>query len=300
METEGWTLTRKKSVGWVLGISEPDVPFAPQTPPAPAVPEGGLAEPPAPAQSEARVQAQKRAKAAAPGPLAALSDLVQTGLRALRFEVLAVLVAGALIGRWRRLSLRGWFVLAIVVFYGLVLFALALNVRYVSARHALPPLTVAFGHLGAALLAVAGAFPAQRRRLALALILLTVGGIGLSKSLGPDRTDSLAERRAAEWLRAQDLSPRGVAVHRNRIAYYAGAPNVKISSKPFRYVVEEMRQRGADYLIVNDEDLGDYPWVAEELPTRARLLHSEEANGLTATVYRLLPKGEYSAEPPRP
>jgi hypothetical protein len=93
-----------------------------------------------------------------------------------------------------------------------------------------------------------------------------------------------------------------VAVHRRRIAYYAGSPDVKIPSKPFRHVVEEMRKHGADHLIVNDEDLRDYPWLAEELPTRARLLHREEAYGLTAFVYRLLPRGEYSAEPapPRP
>jgi hypothetical protein len=304
LETEGWSLTRKKSVGWVLGISEPDVPFAPQPAPAPVTPKGGSTDPLAPEESKAGEQKRGSVKPAAPSrfapQLGALSELVQTGFRALRFEVLAVLVAGALIGRWRRLSLRGCFVLMILGLYGLALFALALNVRYVSARHALPPLTVAFGHLGAALLAVAGAFSAPRRGVAFALIFLAIAGIGLSKSLSPDRTDSVAERRAAEWLRAQDLPPGGVAVHRRRIAYYAGAPDVKIPSKPFRYVVEEMRKRGADYLIVNDEDIGDYPWLAEELPTRTRLLHREEANGVSAFVYLLLPKSGYSAEPRPP
>ena len=100
-----------------------------------------------------------------------------------------------------------------------------------------------------------------------------------------------------EWLRAQDLSPRGVAVHRRRIAYYAGSPDVKIPSKPFRYVVEEIWKRGADYLIVNEEDSQDYPWLVEELPTRARLLHREAAHGQTASVYLLLRRKDYPREP---
>ncbi len=301
METGAWSLTQKKSVGWVLGISEPDVPFAPQAAPPPAKPGDGLTKPATPGQSEAAEPKRESVKPAAPSRLApylgALSELIRTGLRAIRFEVLAVLVAGALIGRWRWPSPRGQFVLVILGLYALVLFELALNVRYVSARHTLPPLTAAFGHLGAALLTVAGAFSAPRRGIVVALVFGVIAGIGLSKSLSPDRTDSLAERRAAEWLRAQDLSPRGVAVHRRRIAYYAGSPDVKIPSKPFRYVVEEIRQRGADYLIVNEEDSQDYPWLVEELPTRARLLHREAAHGQTASVYLLLQRKDYPREP---
>jgi hypothetical protein len=232
----------------------------------------------------------------------ALVDLLHTALRAFRPELLAILLAGGLIGRWGHLSVRGVFVVMIVGLYSAVLYALASNVGYVSARHALPPLTVAFGHVGAALLAATGALSVSRRRIAVALIFLAVAGIGLSKSLHPDRTHSVAERRGAEWLRAQDLPPGGVAVHRSRIAYYAGARDVRIPSKPFRYVIEEMRKRGAEYLIISDEDIGRYPWLVEALPTQTRLLHREEANGVNAFVYLLLPrdKAPVASKPPLP
>jgi hypothetical protein len=183
-----------------------------------------------------------------------------------------------------------------------VLYALASNVGYVSTRHTLPPMTVAFGHVGAALLAATAPLSGSRRRIAVALILLAVASIGLTKSLRPDRIDSVAERRCAEWLRAQDLPPGGVAVHRRRIAYYAGAPDVRLPSKPFRFVGKEMRKRGARYLIINDEDVRDFPWVVDALPTEARLLHREEANGVNAYVYLLVPrvKSPAASGPPLP
>jgi hypothetical protein len=188
----------------------------------------------------------------------------------------------------------------IIGLYGLVLYQLTLNVGYVSTRHALPPLAVALGHVGAALLAVAGAFSGSRRRAVLVLIFITIAGIGLSRSLRPDRIDSVAERRSAEWLRAGNLPPGGVAVHRRRIAYYAGAPAVKIPDKPPKDVVGKMRKWGAKYLIISEEDIADYPWLVEALPARAKLLHREEANGVSAFVYLLLPRGRSSAEPPPP
>jgi len=144
--------------------------------------------------------------------------------------------------------------------------------------------------VGAALLVAVGAFPLSRQRVVLALVFIAIAGIGLSSSLRPDRTDSLAERRVAEWLHARDLPPGGVAVHRRRIAYYAGSPAVKIPDKPPKDVVGKMRKWGAEYLIISDEDIGDYPWLVEALPARARLLHREEANGVSASAYLLLPK----------
>jgi len=296
IETGDWSITQKKRVAWILGLSDRSIPATIETAAAPEAPE---ARAPSPADSAAERPESAPEEPVAPSRLAhhgeAMVDLLHTALRALRPELFAILVAGVLIGRWRRLSSRGAFVLLILGLYGAVLYALASNVGYVSARHALPPLTVAFGHVAAALLAATAGLSVPRRRIAVAVILLAVAGIGLSKSLRPDRTDSVAERRSAEWLRGQDLPPGGVAVHRSRIAYYAGAPDVRIPSEPFRFVVEEMRKRGASYLIINDEDIGDYPWLIDALPTHARLLHREEAHGVTASVYRLLSRLEAAA-----
>jgi 4-amino-4-deoxy-L-arabinose transferase-like glycosyltransferase len=301
VETDAWSLTQKKSIGSFVGLSETAAPVAHEAAPAPAAPEGRASQPVPPAKVGAETQESAAPVPGAQGRFAhdgtALLDLLHTDLRALRPEIFAVLVAGALIGRWRRLSLRGVYVLVIVGAYNLVLYSLALNVGYVSARHALPPLTVAFGHVGAALVAVVGALSGPRRWIALVLIFLAIAGIGLSKSLRPDRTDSLAERSCAEWLRAQDLPPGGVAVHRLRIAYYAGAHDVRIPHKPLKDVVAKMRKWGAEYLIISDEDIVDYPWLVEALPGRSRLLHREKANGVSASVYLLLPKDHYFAEP---
>ena len=290
-ESGTWSITQKKSVGWVTGLSGPPARFAPKEAPAPAA-------------------ADRTAEQQPPGSAArsfsrygdAVVDLLHSNLQALGPGLFAILLAGGLIGRWRGLSLRGVFVLMIVGLYSLVLYALTLNVGYVSTRHALPPVTVALGHVGAALLVAVGALPASKQRVALALVSIAIAGIGLSSSLRPDRTGSVAERRAAEWLGAQDLPPGGVAVDRRRIAYYAGSPAVKIPDKPPKDVVRKMRKWGAEYLVISDEDLADYPWLVEALPARTQLLHQEEANGVSASVYLLLPKRRPSAasDPLRP
>ncbi len=301
-ETGVWSLTQKKSVGWVTGLSGPPARFAPKEESAPAEPDRTAMPPSTPAESTVEPQQPDSVVRGFSRYRIALVDLIHTNLQALGPELFAILLAGGLIGRWKRLSLRGVFVLMVVGIYGLLLFQLALNVGYVSTRHALAPVAVALGHVGAALLALSGAFSVSRRKLALALLLIALTGLGLSRSLRPDRTDSIAERRAAEWLGSQDLPPGGVAVHRRRIAYYAGAPAVKIPDKPPKNVIVKMRKWGAEYLIISDEDVADYPWLAEALPVRAQLLHREEANGVTASVYRLLRKRKPSAErgPPLP
>jgi 4-amino-4-deoxy-L-arabinose transferase-like glycosyltransferase len=304
-----WSLTQKKSVGWVTGLSGPPARYAREEAAVPPEPERAVVPPSTTAQTTEQAP-QRSEEAPEPSPVArgisryadALVDLAHSNLQALGPELFVILLAGGLIGRWRKLSLRGLFVLGVVGLYGLVLFELTLNVGYVSTRHALPPVTVALGHVAAALLAVAGVFSGSKSKVALALILIALTGVGLLRSLRPDRTDSVAERRAAEWLRAENLPPGGVAVHRRRIAYYAGAPAVKIPDKPPKNVIVKMRKWGAEYLIVSDEDIADYPWLAKALPERAQLLHREEANGVTAFVYRLLRKRKPipTVEPLRP
>jgi 4-amino-4-deoxy-L-arabinose transferase-like glycosyltransferase len=297
-ENGAWSITQKKSVGWITGLSGPPARFAPKEDPAPAAPDRTATDPSTGPTAEQRPPGSAARSFSRYGD--AVVDLVHSKLQALGPGLFAILLAGGLIGRWRRLSFRGVFVLMIVGLYGLVLYELTLNVGYVSTRHALPAVTVALGHVGAALLVVVGAFPVSRQRVALALVFIAIAGIGLSSSLRPDRTDSIAERRAAEWLRARDLPPGGVAVHRRRIAYYAGSPAVEIPDKPPKDVVGKMRKWGAEYLIISDEDVGDYPWLVEALPTRAQLLHREEANGVSASVYLLLPRGRSRAAPTPP
>jgi len=302
IDTGHWSITQKKSVGWVAGLSGPPPRYAPKEPPVPVAPAGAPALRARSADSSAEKPPPESLARRLARSADALLDLARTDLGALGPELFAILLAGGLIGRWRRLSLRGVFVLMVIGLYGLVLYELAVNVGYLSTRHALPPLTVALGHVGAALLALSRAFPEPRRRIALALILLAVAGSGLGRSLRPDRTGAVAERRVAEWLRSQDLPRGGVAAHRRRIAYYAGAPAVEIPDKPPKDVVGKMRRWGARYLIISDDDIVLYPWLAEALPARTQLLHREEANGVSASAYLLLPKRSSVVEskPPPP
>jgi len=290
-----WVLSRKKTVTWVAGLSGPPARFAPRPRTMP------LPDPAATRPASGEEASATPAKSATPGRARryrdALVDLLHTDRRALRTELFAILLVGAVIARWRRLTLRSVFVSVIIGLYGVLFYALAANLGYISARHTLPPLMVALGHVGAALLAIAGVFSSSRRGVALGLIFLLVAGLGLSKSLRPDRTDSVAARRGAEWLAAQDLPPGGVAVRRRRIAYYAEAREVRIPEKPYQNGIEGLRGRGAEYLIIEDDEIGETPWLEEALRGRARLLHREEANGVSALVYRLLPKGESPAEP---
>ncbi len=136
-ETGVWSLTQKKSVGWVTGLSGPPARFAPKEEAAPAEPDRTAMPAPTPAKSTAEPQRPDSVVRGISRYRIALVDLIHTNLQALGPELFAILLAGGLIGRWKRLSLRGVFVLTVVGLYGLLLFQLTLNVGYVSTRHAL-------------------------------------------------------------------------------------------------------------------------------------------------------------------
>jgi hypothetical protein len=306
IEEGHWTFSGKKSLEVVAGLEE--APREGRDPLAPApVPEPGPQGPPASGQAPPGGD-----DASAPGGVpsadatvleeelppppsrpaqigAALGDVLRTHRRALRYELLPLLLAGWLLAGRPRPGERGAFVLGAVGFHFLVLFGLAANVGYVSGRHAFPPLTLTFGHaaLGLRLLAgyLGGGSPRRRSAMA-ALLLLVVTGIGLGKALRPDRLDGLAERRAAEWLGAQPLEVDAVAARKRRTAYYADAPWVKLASAAFP---AGLRELGASHLILTDEDRPEYAKLGPLEPPEARLLHSVRAGGQTAFIYDLEP-----------
>ena len=192
-----WTLTQKKSVKVMAGIE-----IAPKDGPNPILPTVNRAGRPA----ERRVQPRhipghpmeappsepkqtRREKA-----LEGVFDTLRTHLRSLRYEGVALLLAGFALLGVRPVGFRGRFIGAIVGLYGLVLMALAANFGYVSGRHALPALTLTFGYVADGILAIADRLRLARSRrlgaLCVAALLLLFVGIGLGTQAPCDPTAS--------------------------------------------------------------------------------------------------------------
>jgi hypothetical protein len=297
-EHGAWQLTGKKSLTQMVGAASAGSP--------PAEPSG-TSPGASPVSAFPAAPARASAPAVAARPLLlraveALAELLGTGVRALRYEVLALVLIGLIASRGR-IGERGAFVVALLALYAAVLFALTLNVGYVSARHALPPLVATFGHAAAAAPVAAGLLLGLLRRgrrlagrgplLAGSLVALALLGPGaIDKAFVPDRTDDLAERRAAEWLRAQGLPPGGVAVRRQRIAYYADAPPVMLPAARVPELPEHLRSAGARYAIIRERDLRQWPELGEASGGEIELLHRVETEGVTARVLRLRAPGD--------
>jgi hypothetical protein len=233
----------------------------------------------------------------APG---AFVELFRTAGSTARAELALLLLVGLLASRGRP-GLRGRFLLAITLLYGAVLLALTMNVGYVSRRHILPTLVPLLGYaaLGAVWLGrmlVAGLGRARATawvtpRHATAAVLVVMAVLGVAKALRPDRVKDLAERRAAEWLRAQNLEPGPVAARRLRVAYYADAPYVELPERPRNWIVLELRRYGARYVIVDEEKMEIYPGLREAVPRGLRPLHQVRAGGRVASVFEVVPGG---------
>lgn len=268
-----WMLSQKKSVSTLVGIDAPG-----DRSPAASTP------PPRPAPAKPAPEPFRFAET--------LAEVADAHIRALHYGPLLLLALALFLGRaGRARAPYGSFVAIAVSGYFLLLLALAWNVGYVSARHAFVPATLLLGH------AAGGALATSARvyqRLSLpsawlpaALLLLLVAGVGLGKALRPDRVESLAERRAAEWLRVQEIHVRGVAARKQRVAWYAQAPFVDI---PPRAHARGLRELGASHLILADDDRHHYPWLEKELRSPAlSKLHRAEAAGHAAVVYALPP-----------
>jgi hypothetical protein len=299
VETGHWHLTKKKSLELVSLLDEDGGAAGPANP-VPGLPEpssGALVAPSSPgavqgvpSPTASQVPSSRRSSAL----LGFLSTLASTA----RPEVLVLLFLGVF-SCWGRPGPRAVFVLSFLALYLAIVLGLALHVHgYASRRHVLPPLVMSFGYaalglpvLGQALVAVGervfrrNAVPHPRLAMGLALVCLLAPSLG--KELRPRDHAGLAERRAAEWLRAEGLAPGPVAASKDRVAYYADAPFVPLHQAQDAGLVADLEARGARYLIV-EEDGG----VGSHAARRAQegglpLLHREVAGGREAWVYAL-------------
>ena len=294
-ETGELWITRKKSVGWVTGATEAPAHFldGPTVPdwdrgaspsgmevrPRRPLPEGEPAPEPVPHQGTWR-----RARSA-------LSDLMHSSFRAVRYEMLPLL----LIGMWAVRGppgLRAAFVGATVGVHLLLLFALALNVGYTSTRHLLAPASLLLGYAACGVAPVArGAARLLGRQVQFAavaaLLLLPLGVLAVSRSTAPVRADERAERDAAEWLRESDAKRGPVAARKRRVAYYADAPFVKLRAKPAPLMGDYLSAYGVAYVIVTETAIAEYPGLAQLIGGPLEPLHRAEGAGETAFVLRV-------------
>lgn len=292
-----WTVTQKKTVSELVGLDEFSLEplleaVTPESAPTPSGSEAGSASPEAAPGSRGSEGAVSSSEVSELGE--SLHDLFQTHVRAVHYGILTLLTLALLFGTaGRGTRPYGLFVGLGVGFHLFLLVGLSLGVGYVSSRHALPPMVLLFGYAAGALLATADVvhrrwprLPATGVATALALALALAG---LGKALRPDRVEDLAERRAAEWLRAQSVAVQAVGARRQRVAWYAGAPFVELSRSAHP---EGLRELGVSHVILADDDRDHYPRLDETLrPPRVELLHRVEAGGESAAIYVLGPSG---------
>jgi hypothetical protein len=233
-----------------------------------------------------------------------LRDFGKNVSSTLRRGALAFLLVGCW-AAWGRPGARGRFVLAIVGVFALVTLAHQWNVGYLSRRHLLPPLVVAFGYAALGVDALGGlvaralararlqVLPATASAALLALVALSNG----AKAVRPERSEALAERRAAEWVREHDAEPGFVVAARRRVAYYAGARWAALPRTLDAGTFEEMRRIGVRYVILDDAKRAQVSGLAEAEASRLRLVHRAEAGGRSASVWALTPGGANSRNP---
>jgi hypothetical protein len=230
-----------------------------------------------------------------------LGEFAKTVSSTLRRGALVFLLVGCFVARGRP-GPRGRFVLAVVGVFSLVTLAHQWNVGYLSRRHLLPPLVVTFGYaaLGVDALGGLAARALARTRLRIAPSVAGAALLGIvafangGKALRAERSDALAERRAAEWVRERDAAPGFVAASRRRVAYYAGARWVALPPAFEPGTFEEMRRIGVRYVILDDAERARHPGLVEAEPTRLRLGHRAEAAGRSASVWEVAPSAASS------
>lgn len=306
LETGRWGLSQKKSVTVMAGLApESEAPPAPATAPkvqvaprAPAAaPNADPVEPEAPPAAASR-RGTSATAALLQRVLRAATDVVRTAIAALRYEMLPVFLLGVAL-RFGRPRADGALVLAVAAVHAALLVALLLSYGYLSKRHVLPPVVLAYGWvaLGAAWLASLALATGRRVRAAPAAVgLRSAAVLGLAllaiapliRQLEPKRLDKLAERRAAEWLRVHRSAQGGaVAADRSRVAWYAQAPYVSLRGLPSREPLAALQRLEVRYVIVDEPEQLDRLRLVDA--PGARLLHRVRASDHEAWVFELPP-----------
>jgi hypothetical protein len=271
------TLTAKKSVTHMLGVSKESARPAPPVDPLLAAHPELTPLPPgvhpfrdaAPPQGAATLWF-------------AVRQVASETAKALRPEGVLLLVLGLYFARGPAVRCGGFFA-AYWALYLVVFFGLAATSDYLSRRHVLPPVTLLLGYEALGVQAAANALRrlrplARPPARAVGVLLALVAALGLGKSLRPDRLDALPERRAAEWVRAEGGlgADQAVASIKRRVGYYARARFVDLRQAPHPdLLLEYLRRERVRYVIVDAREREELLQMTRAVPDAFELRHHE-------------------------
>jgi len=297
-----WTLTQKKSVQALAGISQ-DLGVIPSVGLTPGA-EIPFTREVMQLRHENRQQEREIRWQEAPPPpprwrqaLGAVGEVLHTITSAVRPEIVLFALVGLFIARGRP-GLRGQFLLAVVAVYWAANWALAYSYGYLSRRHTLAPALLLLGYAALAVPAVGAALSrlARRpigpgaRRLASGLALALLVGLALGKVLRPQRASNAAERQAAEWIQALPTPGDGpVAAGKRRVAYYAGAPWFPLRKMPEGMALAAaLRSNGVRWVVADEKDVKAYPDLTDPEAAGLAVRFHAQSDGGSATVFELL------------
>ena len=294
-ETGEIWITRKKSVGWLVGVSDPPGHLANER----RVPDWSRLTPPPGMEVQSQRPLPRVPFRESRSMGAALSDLAHSMARAVRYEILPLLLLGLFAVRGRP-GLRAGFVGSVLALHLVMLFGLALNVGYLSTRHALPPTTLLLGYAACGIVPLADLLGRLTRRQvgllpATVLALALLAGISAEKVLTPPDVGETVQREAAIWLREQGVSRGPVAAERRRVAYYAGAPFVKLRIEPELGLESLLDAYRVRHVIVAEDAVPEYLGMSELIPQILEPIHRAARGDVGVLVLRY--RGRAAASP---
>ncbi len=231
-------------------------------------------------------------------PAEAVLELLKKTSETLRPAFVCVALVGILFGIRRNVSREAFFAILAGVYLAL-LYLLVLQAGYVSKRHTLPVAILLFGYLAAGTVRIGqwlanaptwfGSSPLRHpARWSMALGVGIAIGISIPTTFQARRADRIAERQAAVWLSTQPDAKRGpVAAGKQRVAYYAGAPHVRLPDSGTADALTSLQAAGAEYLIIDDHYLEENPALRRAAEAGMKVIHRTHAGGYSASVFRL-------------
>ncbi len=313
VSTGQWMLTQKKSLSELT--SSPDARLERER--APRTPAGARLQTAPTRALEPRTASLVPAAVAQlvpgrisgePRSLTALLELLRISQSALHASVAVLLGLGLYLARGRPGD-RGLYLAAIVGVYAVAVYALTLNVGYLDRRHVLAPLIPLFGYVAIGLTGVAKRLLQLRRRspgtaaqqaLAVWSCVAIVALLVLPKTFARHREERLATRRAAEWLASRSDRSGPVAAEKERTAWYAGEPFIRLVEAEPGVDPSRLYRRGARFLVVDESQLARWQKLDAAVPGTLVELHRSEAAGRTAFVYAIAkPKEKERKKPVR-
>ena len=229
-------------------------------------------------------------------------ELLASFAATLRPELVFLLVIGVIACARRpgAPSGRAFFFIGFVAVYSVVLFGLLHSAGYVSRRHLLPLSVLLTGYVAIGLHVLARAWASRRVRqgqpvafeyVVVAILLLFVA-IALPKTLRVHRSEQVAARVAAEWVREVAEPGDHIASLRPKAAYYAGLLWVPLrEAEGGAREGASIRRLGARWVLAESSDLspsGEKTLaVAPADGQRFELVYEVERHGKKAYVFEV-------------